>query len=114
MRKLSNAGNLQLTNKLLAQQLLNTNEKLLLTNSEEMKLLKEAQQRYEEQCILLDNLKIDFAKLPTEDRENDPLAISLQSRIMEQQHLVDISKRSLDDANANIKYATTRLALTNS
>ena len=114
LRKLSNAGNLQLTNKLLAQQLLNTNEKLLLTNSEEMKLLKEAQQRYEEQCILLDNLKIDFAKLPTEDRENDPLAISLQSRIMEQQHLVDISKRSLDDANANIKYATTRLALTNS
>merc|ERR1712137_148642 len=84
-----------------------------IRQSEENKLLQEAQQRYEETATLLDHLKMDLAKLPTATRDTDPVALSLQSKIDEYQHLVDIYRASLNDAKNNVNSLMKPLQITN-
>ena len=81
--------------------LANVRQQMLL-DSQESKLLREAKDRFEETSTLLDHLKIDLASLPTDNRDVDPLAISLQEKINEYQHLVDIYRASLEDAQNNV------------
>ena len=94
------------------QQLRLQNEKVF-QQSEENRLYKEAQQRYEETATLLDHLKMDLARLPTADRESNPIAQSLQSKINEYQHLLDIYRNSLEDAKNNAMALKKPLLLTN-
>ena len=74
----------------------------LLLQSPESKLLQEAQHRFEETSTLLDHLKMDLASLPTENREKDPVAQSLQQKIKEYTHLVETYRVSLEDAKKNV------------